>query len=330
MGVNLNITLKKRIVGLLSIVGIILIIIPLFFGRSVPPDELKLSGRIPPAPPKSTNVSVPIPDKDATVPEMTQETPAVLSSTTHAEVPPAVDQSAPSPEAEPSAAAPSEDSTVDAKTPDPTHSAVAEESHATADTANHHDTPSADPEHHAEQANTDTSHHEEKSATPATAQEPLSAKTSAANDTAPAVEPVVTPVAPVAVHTPAHPTASTAASAHHEAHSSHSAVAKAHHVTEPETALPVSKSPLKKTARPLPKGTEAWAVQVGTFGQKGNAERLTKKLQTKGFSAYMSTKGSATKVLVGPNLQRADAEQIKANLQKEFDLQGILVKAGNQ
>lgn len=64
--------LKKRIVGFLLLIGILLIIIPLFFGRSIPVDELKLSARVPTPPPKPNDITVAIPPQSATVPKIAQ------------------------------------------------------------------------------------------------------------------------------------------------------------------------------------------------------------------------------------------------------------------
>ncbi len=74
----------------------------------------------------------------------------------------------------------------------------------------------------------------------------------------------------------------------------------------------------------------AWAIQLGSFSDKLNAEKLVKKLQNSGFTAYTRTnttsRGEITRVLVGPELQRSDAEKLLIQLQNSFNLQGIVVK----
>lgn len=245
----MDITLKKRIVGFLLLVGIVLIAIPLFFGRSIPSDELKLSGHVPAAPPQPSNITVAIPPRDATVPPVARSpAPSILSSTDNAMPLPAMDQ-ATKPSAVPDvavAAAPSTNATVAASKP----------------------------------------------AAPVLVKAPVVAPTAQK----PAAAIVAKPHAPAASQ---------------------------------QTLLAVPKNPLKKIVHPLPAGVEAWAIQLGSFAQKANAEKLTKKLQAKGFTAYMSTRpDGATKVLVGPHLHHADAEQLKTRIQQEFDIQGVLVKTG--
>lgn len=64
----MDISLKKRVVGILLLLGLGLIIVPLFLGRSAPPDEMQLSGSIPKAPAKPHTLSLGIPDAEETTP----------------------------------------------------------------------------------------------------------------------------------------------------------------------------------------------------------------------------------------------------------------------
>ncbi len=63
----------------------------------------------------------------------------------------------------------------------------------------------------------------------------------------------------------------------------------------------------------------AWLVQVGTFGQKANAERLAASLRDRGFATDVSptSRGEKTlfRVRVGPPGSRADAEGLRTRLQ---------------
>ena len=75
---------------------------------------------------------------------------------------------------------------------------------------------------------------------------------------------------------------------------------------------------------------QGWSVQLGTFGNQNNAERLVKKLQADGFKAYSREKSSGNRVLhlvlVGPQINKSDAMQLRGQLERQFSLKGIVVK----
>ncbi len=74
----------------------------------------------------------------------------------------------------------------------------------------------------------------------------------------------------------------------------------------------------------------AWEVQVASFGQKANADKLKDKLQAQGYKAYVKrvsrAKGDIYRVLVGPKVSQADALQDKRAIEKHFDLKTLLVR----
>ena len=74
----------------------------------------------------------------------------------------------------------------------------------------------------------------------------------------------------------------------------------------------------------------AWVVQLGSFARSQNAVALRDQLRAKGYTAFLesaeSDQGRVTRVYVGPELQRAQAEQALKELQGEGDLQGIIVR----
>ena len=89
-------------------------------------------------------------------------------------------------------------------------------------------------------------------------------------------------------------------------------------------AAPVIKQPTaEKTAK-------AWAVQLGTFANKSNADNLLKKLQKRGFTAYIKKQKSLDEyiyqVLVGPEIDRAKAKELLENLQNSFQVKGLIVR----
>ena len=68
----------------------------------------------------------------------------------------------------------------------------------------------------------------------------------------------------------------------------------------------------------------AWVVQVGSFGQKENAEKLKEELRAKNLDAYTrkidTPSGKAVRVFVGPKLDKQRAEEIKQQIDKQFKL----------
>jgi len=87
---------------------------------------------------------------------------------------------------------------------------------------------------------------------------------------------------------------------------------------EPEKPEPVKPEPEK--AAPTASTTGMWAVQLGSFGDQGNAERLAADLRKIGFAAFLSrhlADGSVQhRVRIGPQKDRESAEAMAVRLQK--------------
>ncbi len=86
--------------------------------------------------------------------------------------------------------------------------------------------------------------------------------------------------------------------------------------TPTRTAAPPESSPTPK----LVTATGMWAVQLGSFSNKQNAEKLAADLRKQGFGAFLSqlttSKGKLHRVRVGPQKDRASAEAMAARLLK--------------
>jgi len=91
------------------------------------------------------------------------------------------------------------------------------------------------------------------------------------------------------------------------------------------TTPSIPKPPVRKAVE----GITAWAVQVGSFSNKKNADSLSTKLQKAGFSAFVEQSegknGEVFRVRVGPELSKQKAEKIKQTLQQEQQLAKALV-----
>lgn len=70
-----------------------------------------------------------------------------------------------------------------------------------------------------------------------------------------------------------------------------------------------------------------WAVQVGSFGQQANVERLLNQLRDEGFSAYSRPRGNdLTTVYVGPFASSEAGERAVGEVKNRVNLQGLLVR----
>jgi DedD protein len=85
-----------------------------------------------------------------------------------------------------------------------------------------------------------------------------------------------------------------------------------------ESAAP--SAPTRKLDSPAaaPTSTRDWAVQLGSFANRGNAENLVHKLKAQGFQVYDSAIGAGQaqrfRVRVGPLSDRAAADRTLAKL----------------
>ena len=82
-----------------------------------------------------------------------------------------------------------------------------------------------------------------------------------------------------------------------------------------ESARPTTRAP----ARAEP--DSGWAVQLGSFSNADNAERLAAELRARGYKAFVSRFESSgeprLRVRVGPEQERARAEQLASRLRRE-------------
>ena len=79
--------------------------------------------------------------------------------------------------------------------------------------------------------------------------------------------------------------------------------------------------PEDKPAEAAPESsTGMWAVQLGSFSNKENAERLAADLRSQGYAAFLSqldaASGTLHRVRIGPQKDRESAEQMAARLAK--------------
>ncbi len=102
--------------------------------------------------------------------------------------------------------------------------------------------------------------------------------------------------------------------------------------TAPAAAAPPAAAtpPVAKAA--APSGVDAnglsvsWSVQLASMSNRANADNLQKTLRTQGYNAYIRTSGGVNRVFVGPLIQRAEADRLRDQLDKQQKLKGIVVR----
>ena len=67
-----------------------------------------------------------------------------------------------------------------------------------------------------------------------------------------------------------------------------------------------------------------WVVQVGSFGQAANAEKLVDQLKQQGYTAYRQQSGKIHKVVVGPSISRDKASQLRDQIYKKTNIKGLV------
>jgi len=130
---------------------------------------------------------------------------------------------------------------------------------------------------------------------------------------------------PVPASTPnEEPVAESVADAKPESEAQIPVVAKPDPVRKPEQEKP-------KPAADEPTAgstTGMWAVQLGSFSNKENAEKLAADLRRQGYAAFLSQletdTGTLHRVRIGPQKDRASAEAMAARLLK-VDIKGQVV-----
>jgi len=73
-----------------------------------------------------------------------------------------------------------------------------------------------------------------------------------------------------------------------------------------------------------------WTLQVASFKERANAEKLRDKLRKGGYKAYIKfrhdVEPTMIRVFVGPVLERKSIDDIKATISKQYKLEGVVVR----
>lgn len=88
-----------------------------------------------------------------------------------------------------------------------------------------------------------------------------------------------------------------------------------------------SQSSSQNASSPSSSAQGEWAVQVGSFGEPGNAQRLSEQLSGEGFTVYQRERdNNMTTVFVGPYATSEEGESAMSSIKERANVQGLLVR----
>lgn len=108
-------------------------------------------------------------------------------------------------------------------------------------------------------------------------------------------------------------------------------------VTAPVTAPPtaVAATPPAKPVEAKPVETKrldannlpvSWSIQLASLSSRPGAEELQRKLRSQGYNAYIRSVDGMNRVFVGPLIERAEADRLRDQLNRQHKLKGFVVR----
>lgn len=94
-------------------------------------------------------------------------------------------------------------------------------------------------------------------------------------------------------------------------------------VTEAPPLMPENAEEQRLDTANLP---VSWSVQLASLSSRENAEKLQKTLRSQGYNAYIRTADGMNRVFVGPLVERAEANRLRDQLQRQHKLDGFVVR----
>ncbi|WP_160015292.1 SPOR domain-containing protein [Pseudomonas sp. 8BK] len=88
-------------------------------------------------------------------------------------------------------------------------------------------------------------------------------------------------------------------------------------------AKPPQPAPSKLDANSLP---ISWSVQLASLSSSDGAQKLQKTLRSQGYNAYIRTVDGMNRVFVGPLIERAEADRLRDQLNRQHKLNGFVVR----
>lgn len=88
-----------------------------------------------------------------------------------------------------------------------------------------------------------------------------------------------------------------------------------------QPAAPTEPARLDASSLPV-----SWSVQLASLSSRSGAEELQKKLRSQGYNAYVRTFEGMNRVFVGPLVERAEADRLRDQLNRQQKLNGFVVR----
>lgn len=82
-------------------------------------------------------------------------------------------------------------------------------------------------------------------------------------------------------------------------------------------------APSKLDANSLP---ISWSVQLASLSSSEGAQKLQKTLRSQGYNAYIRSVDGMNRVFVGPLIERAEADRLRDQLNRQHKLNGFVVR----
>lgn len=86
---------------------------------------------------------------------------------------------------------------------------------------------------------------------------------------------------------------------------------------------PPQPAPSKLDANSLP---ISWSVQLASLSSSDGAQNLQKTLRSQGYNAYIRSVDGMNRVFVGPLIERAEADRLRDQLNRQHKLNGFVVR----
>lgn len=154
----------------------------------------------------------------------------------------------------------------------------------------------------------------ERPAMPEVAMDPVVVPEPVPEDEVPPVEPVPqSPSEPITA-LPTQPVAEPKAPAQPQQPVATPAPAQAPAAQKPASGLDASNLPV------------SWSVQLASLSSRAGAEKLQKTLRSGGYNAYIRTFDGMNRVFVGPVIERAEADRLRDQLNRQQNLKGFVVR----
>lgn len=89
----------------------------------------------------------------------------------------------------------------------------------------------------------------------------------------------------------------------------------------PVAAPPAAPSKLDANSLPI-----SWSVQLASLSSSDGAQKLQKTLRSQGYNAYIRSVDGMNRVFVGPLIERAEADRLRDQLNRQHKLNGFVVR----